>query len=99
MIYDKPFWDVDFLGLHPIWLSQEPKEAFGSNLDSSKWYQGITSFKTVHSHENALCAYISSYEVFESLSDQEVMSVCTRLIRQFMGRNDIPEPKSILRFI
>lgn len=96
-MYSEPFWESNFQGLHPIWLSESVQEAFGVNRDRDNWTRGIASFKPVHSHKNALCAYISGYECVEELTDQEIVTECTKLLRKLMGTN-IPEPKCILRF-
>ena len=100
LIYSHPFWDAaSFQGLHPVWLSEEVDDAFGprSRRSSDKWTRGIASFKPVHSHQNALGAYVSGYESIEQLTDEEIVRECTRLIRKLMGNDRIPEPKAILR--
>jgi hypothetical protein len=66
------------------------------NLNEIKWYEHIT-FDMVKDHENILCGWIAGHQEFESLDDSIIACVCTNLFRDCLNRDDIPEPKAIIR--
>jgi hypothetical protein len=102
-MYEKAFWEQGFEGINLIWLpgynvKNESLELLTHDTNArKKWYHGITNINTVYSQENVLCAYVSVNEGVDELSDQELMSQCTDLLRKFLGNQSIPYPKSILK--
>jgi monoamine oxidase len=105
--YETPFWEDQFTGLHLIWLPEEEttgimkkKRAHLEHMTPSEcdWVQDISSFKLAKSQKNVLYATLANSECFEKLDDQVIMAECTKLLRRFWGREDIPEPVSIMRY-
>ena len=102
--YDKPFWDENFRGLHLLWLPENKSEMLEhlSHVEHTgdikcDWSEDVTSFKVAKSQENVLYASLPNNECFEKIDDKRIASECTRLLKQFMGREDIPEPVSIYK--
>lgn len=103
MIYDTPFWEEDFKGIHLIWLPEDRnflvQKLSYKTSDEKAWYENICSFKIVHSKENVLCAYVSDGRDVEALDLEVIKNDCTDILRRFLKRQDIPYPREILRYI
>jgi len=112
LTYEKPFWNENFQGLHLIWEPEESElslnitdtdqinKAHSQHADPNEcdWVRDISSFKLAKSQKNVLYATLGNSECFEKLDDKFIMQECTKLLRRFMGREDIPEPVSIMRY-
>jgi hypothetical protein len=101
LFYEQPFWNKDLKLINMIWLPEEDSirvdKIAHHNRPRKQWYEDICKFEVVDSYPNALSGWISGSEEFEKLSDQDIALECTRLLRKFLGNENIPEPKSIIR--
>ncbi len=105
-MYEKPFWPENLMGYEMVWTPGENGVSFESLLNVLKnqnektqtnWHENIYSFETVKYHSNILCVWLYGCEYHESLSDEEIKFDCSRLLRRFLGRHDVPEPVEVLR--
>ncbi|KAK7006082.1 hypothetical protein SK128_022790, partial [Halocaridina rubra] len=89
-----------------VWTDHIPNydELASSNTTGSKfakvkkiWFQAITGFDPVPHQKAVLCGWIGGLEAeyMETLPEKEVGEVCVALLREFTGRNDIPNPVKI----
>ncbi|CAH1784526.1 unnamed protein product [Owenia fusiformis] len=64
---------------------------------SSTWYKHIFSFDAIH--ENVLLGWISgkAAQYMESLTDDEVIDACMKVLEQFLKKDHIPRPRKIVR--
>lgn len=84
-----------------IWLPEDNfrmDKMIVRNSTKRLWYEDICKFEIVRSQPNVLCAWLAGSEDYEKVNEKEVASECTRLLRQFLGNEAIPEPKSIVRY-
>ncbi|RNA08526.1 spermine oxidase [Brachionus plicatilis] len=102
LIYDKPFWDENLEDIYPIWPTESTQKMFESlnhtNFDlPSRWSEDICTICPTLNQKNALIAWIAGNHYHESLTNDEIKRECTRVLRKFLARNDIPEPIDVLR--
>ncbi|XP_068202521.1 uncharacterized protein [Palaemon carinicauda] len=102
--FDDPFWSEDCKGIHLVWTNKKLNYGQIPNLSNNvegknNWYQGITGFDPVQHQRAMLCGWIGGAEAeyMEMVSEETVARVCVQLLRQFMGREDIPYPKRVYR--
>jgi hypothetical protein len=70
------------------------------NANKKIWQEDLCQFRVVPTQPNTLCGWIAGQEtILERLPEKEIAAECTKLLRQFMADPNIPEPKSIHRFI
>ncbi|XP_061194050.1 spermine oxidase-like [Saccostrea echinata] len=88
-----PFWKQGEGGLKFAWKSR--------NIGNKKthWYKSLFGFDEILNNDNTLIGWIhgEAAEHLESMSDEEVKTQCTALIRQFLGDPNIPTPTTIIR--
>ena len=99
MEYEKPFWDKGLNELYPIIVpndGQTVKSAL-NDISESNWAEHLAYFETFKRHPNLLVAWIGGDVFSENLSDEEVSRDITEYLRRLLGKQDIPEPKSIKR--
>lgn len=67
-------------------------------MDKDQWYKRIFGFEKVFTKNNTYIGWISGEgaEYMERLSDAEIAKTSTQLLRKFLGKPDLPEPKSVL---
>ena len=73
-----------------VWVGNE-----GSKDD---WFRNIIGIECLKNHDNILCAWLYGCESYEDLSDQVVMKDCVKVLKQFLARDDIPEPVKLIRY-
>lgn len=93
--FDRPFWEVGFGGVKLAWTADDLAE----KLLPRDWYKVICSFEEVYRQPNILAAWVSGREAeaMLSLTDQEILDDCTRLLRQFTANPKMAPPVRIIR--
>ncbi|XP_048759001.2 spermine oxidase-like isoform X2 [Ostrea edulis] len=88
-----PFWKRGEGGLKFAW------KTMNAGNRKNYWYQSLFGFDEILNNDNTLIGWIhgEGAEHLESLTDQEVITQCMILIRQFLGNPNIPEPVAIIR--
>jgi monoamine oxidase len=88
-----PFWKRGDGAMEFAW-----KTTNAGNREN-EWYRSLYGFDEVLNNENTLLGWIhgDAAEHLENLTDQEVISQCMTLIRQFLGNPSIPNPIAIIR--
>lgn len=107
--YEQPWWPKDCEGIQIVWTKDIPD--FDNVMQSSQlvdgtveemkqfWVRAISGFDPVFNQKAMLCGWIGGAEAeyMEMLSEREVGEACTQLLRHFLGRSDIPNPKRVFR--
>ncbi|XP_038640503.1 peroxisomal N(1)-acetyl-spermine/spermidine oxidase-like isoform X2 [Scyliorhinus canicula] len=94
--YEVPFWEnsQDWIGL--LWENETPFSGLKPNI--AEWWQRIYSFYMLNQARfgHMLLTWSSGREAefMETLSEEEIASNITSLLRQFMGR-PVPRPKHV----
>ncbi len=93
--FDQPFWEPGFGGVKLAWTAEDLAE----KLLPRDWYKVICSFEEVYRQPNILAAWVSGREVeaMLSLSDEEILETCTRLLRTFTANPKMVAPVRIIR--
>lgn len=93
--FDRPFWEPGFGGVKLAWTAEDLAE----KLLPRDWYKVICSFEEVYRQPNILAAWISGQEAqaMLSLSDEEILETCTRLLRTFTANPQMVAPVRIIR--
>ncbi|XP_077543951.1 uncharacterized protein LOC144156045 isoform X3 [Haemaphysalis longicornis] len=94
LIFEEPFWEPGTEGFQLIWLD-------GESEDTNKpdwWVRGISGFDLVYANPNVLVGWIGgkAAEHMESLTDDEVLDACVRVLSKFLAR-EIPKPVFMVR--
>ncbi len=99
LVYEKPFWNEDLVGIYPIHLLESSESVFKNlgELSASNWFESICYFETGKDNKKVLCAWMSGCGFCEGFSDEVIARDCTEYLRRLLKRNDIPEPISVLR--
>lgn len=102
LIYDKPFWNENLEEIYPIWPTEDTEKMFESlkhvNFDfESRWSEDICTICPTLNKKNTLIAWIAGNHYHETLTDKQIKVECTRILKKFLGRNDIPEPVDVKR--
>lgn len=102
--FDEPFWSQDCKGIQLVWTNKVlnyGQVQIPSNREEVKrnWFQGITGFDPVQHQRATLCGWIGGAEAeyMEALPEEVVGQACVKLLRQFLHREDIPNPKKVYR--
>lgn len=107
--YEDAWWWEGCEGIQLVWTKDIPDFEYTTcpdNLSSGKeehtkdwWVKAISGFDPVFYHKAMLCGWIGGREAehMETLSDEEVGQACTRLLRCFLGQEDIPFPKKVYK--
>ncbi|XP_075073281.1 peroxisomal N(1)-acetyl-spermine/spermidine oxidase [Mixophyes fleayi] len=98
--FEKPFWGPNCSFIQLVWEGDslaEPKKDLKQN-----WMKKLPIFVVLGPPEqlgHVLCGFIAGEEseFMETLTDKEVLSTMTTLLRQFTGNPELPPPVSILR--
>lgn len=93
--FDRPFWAPGFGGVKLAWTAEDLAE----KLLPRDWYKVICAFEEVFRQPNILAAWVSGPEVeaMLSLSDEQILADCTRLLRQFTANPAMPAPVRVIR--
>ncbi|XP_075975654.1 spermine oxidase [Anticarsia gemmatalis] len=86
--YDRPFLNPEITEIMLLWESSPTPEDI-----SDSWYKKIYSFSKVS--ETLLLGWLSGKEAeyMESLSNEEVSTTCTKILRKFLNDPFVPEPQ------
>ncbi len=103
LFYEEPFWNENLELVNMIWLPEDndfrlDKISY-ANAARKAWHEDICKFEVVRSYPNALSAWIAGSEEFEKLDDATIRNECTALLRKFLNNPNIPEPKTIKRYL
>ncbi|NP_001088588.1 polyamine oxidase (exo-N4-amino) L homeolog [Xenopus laevis] len=99
--FEKPFWEPECYAIQLIWEGESPLTEPKTNLQQD-WVKKIPGFVVLQPPEqlgHVLCAFIAGKEseFMESLSEDEILSTMTSLLRKCTGTPNLPPPISILR--
>ncbi|XP_054708898.1 uncharacterized protein LOC129218603 [Uloborus diversus] len=98
LVFAEPFWNDDSCGFQLIWLDSMHNDC-RKLLNENPWINGITGFDVVRNQPNVLLGWIGGMEAkqIENIDDITVKEVCTKILRIFLNKKDIPFPKVIFR--
>ncbi|KAM8806394.1 peroxisomal N(1)-acetyl-spermine/spermidine oxidase [Eudromia elegans] len=99
--FEQPFWDADYQLLDVVWEDESPLEEPSADLEAN-WFRKLVGFVVLQPPEqygHVLCGFIAGKEAeyMETLSDAEVLSTLTRVLRTLTGNPRLPAPRSVLR--
>ncbi|XP_032922032.1 peroxisomal N(1)-acetyl-spermine/spermidine oxidase [Catharus ustulatus] len=99
--FEQPFWDPEQQLLEVVWEDESPLEEPSTDLEAS-WFKKLIGFVVLQppeQHGHVLCGFIAGKESehMETLSDAEVLSAMTRVLRTMTGNPSLPAPRSVLR--
>ncbi|NXH15422.1 PAOX oxidase, partial [Bucco capensis] len=99
--FEQPFWEPQQQLLEVVWEDDSPLEESSDNLEA-KWFKKLIGFVVLQppeQHGHVLCGFIAGKEseYMETLSDAEVLSTMTRVLRMLTGNPCLPAPRSVLR--
>lgn len=91
--WKEPFWQRGKGHMKFAWKTRNTASR------TSQWYKSLFGFDEILNNDSTLCGWIhgEAAEHLETLADQEVMTQCVTLIRQFLGDPKIPAPTEIFR--
>lgn len=94
--FETPFWTP---GDGSVKLAWDDLENSSNQHNTSNWYRAIFAFDEVLNNPNVLGAWLSgdSAEYMETLSDDEVIETCIKLLRQFLANPRLPAPIRVVR--
>ncbi|KAJ8723295.1 hypothetical protein PYW08_003207 [Mythimna loreyi] len=86
--YDRPFLNPEITEIMLLWENPSTPEDI-----SDSWYKKIYSFSKVS--ETLLLGWLSGKEAdyMETLSNEEISTTCTKILRKFLNDPFIPEPQ------
>jgi len=93
--FERPFWQPGFGGIKLAWTAKD----FEEKLLPRDWFKVICSFDEVYRQPNILAAWVSGREaqVMLSLSDHDILSTCSELLRRFTSNPHMEAPVRIIR--
>uniref|UniRef100_A0A8B9RV07 Amine oxidase domain-containing protein n=1 Tax=Accipiter nisus TaxID=211598 RepID=A0A8B9RV07_9AVES len=98
--FEQPFWEPQQQLLEVVWEDESPLEEPSANLEAN-WFKKLIGFVVLQppEHGHVLCGFIAGEEseYMETLSDAEVLSTMTRVLRTLTGNPRLPAPRSVLR--
>ncbi|NXE47893.1 PAOX oxidase, partial [Casuarius casuarius] len=99
--FEQPFWDPDYQLLEVVWEDESPLAEPSTDLEAN-WFKKLIGFVVIQPPEqygHVLCGFIAGKEseYMETLSDAEVLTTLTRVLRTLTGNPHLPAPRSILR--
>ncbi|NXW65711.1 PAOX oxidase, partial [Eurystomus gularis] len=99
--FEQPFWEHHQQLLEVVWEDESPLEEPSTDLEAS-WFKKLIGFVVLQppeQHGHVLCGFIAGKEAeyMETLSDMEVLSTMTRVLRTLTGNPCLPAPRSVLR--
>ncbi|XP_061204068.1 peroxisomal N(1)-acetyl-spermine/spermidine oxidase isoform X2 [Neopsephotus bourkii] len=99
--FEQPFWEPQQQLIEVVWEDESPLEKPNTDLEAS-WFKKLIGFVVLQppeQHGHVLCGFIAGKEseYMETLSDAEVLSTMTRMLRTLTGNPLLPTPRSVLR--
>ncbi|XP_071419417.1 peroxisomal N(1)-acetyl-spermine/spermidine oxidase isoform X3 [Pithys albifrons albifrons] len=111
--FEQPFWEPQQQLLEVVWEDESPLEEPSTDLEAN-WFKKLIGFVILQppeQHGHVLCGFIAGQESehMETLSDAEVLSAMTHLLRRLTGISgshpecrpagnpSLPAPRSVLR--
>uniref|UniRef100_A0A8C4U134 Mitochondrial ribosome associated GTPase 1 n=1 Tax=Falco tinnunculus TaxID=100819 RepID=A0A8C4U134_FALTI len=99
--FEQPFWEPQQQFIELVWEDESPLEKPSTDLEAS-WFKKLIGFVVLQppeQHGHVLCGFIAGKEseYMETLSDAEVLSTMTRVLRTLTGNPHLPAPRSVLR--
>ncbi|XP_028915736.1 peroxisomal N(1)-acetyl-spermine/spermidine oxidase isoform X1 [Ornithorhynchus anatinus] len=98
--FEEPFWEADCQQIELVWEDTSPLVDAASDLKDT-WFQKLIGFLVLPPFEtgHVLCGFIAGQEseFMETLSDEEVLSSLTQVLRRMTGNPQLPAPKGVLR--
>ncbi|KAM9379865.1 peroxisomal N(1)-acetyl-spermine/spermidine oxidase [Phaethornis superciliosus] len=99
--FEQPFWEPQQQLLQVVWEDESPLEEPSTDLEAN-WFKKLIGFVVLQPPEqrgHVLCGFIAGKEseYMETLSDGEVLSTMTRVLRMLTGNPCLPAPRSLLR--
>ncbi|KAM9070675.1 peroxisomal N(1)-acetyl-spermine/spermidine oxidase isoform X1 [Sarcophilus harrisii] len=98
--FEEPFWEVDCQQIQVVWEDASPFVDFEDELKDI-WFKKLIGFLVLPPLESTyvLCGFIAGLEseFMETLSDEEVLSSLTQVLRRVTGNPQLPGPRSVLR--
>lgn len=99
--YDKKFWPEHIDILRPLWLTNG--ESFlekMKKLTEANWVENICEIDIKELKENesyCLLFWLHGCEFYDNFTNEKIINDLTGLLKVILNRNDLPEPKSILK--
>ncbi|RMC11812.1 hypothetical protein DUI87_11938 [Hirundo rustica rustica] len=99
--FEQPFWEPEQQLLEVVWEDESPLEEPSADLEAN-WFKKLIGFVVLQppeQHGHVLCGFIAGKESehMETLSDAEVLSAMTHVLRTMTGNPSLPAPRSVLR--
>ncbi|XP_042193031.1 peroxisomal N(1)-acetyl-spermine/spermidine oxidase isoform X1 [Callorhinchus milii] len=99
--FEEPFWEPEYDMIRLVWEDESPLVSLRPDLEN-EWFRKISIFLVLQPaeiHGHVLLAVLTGDEAefSETLSDLEVKTCLTRMLRRFTGNSSIPLPKNIVR--
>ncbi|NXL51193.1 PAOX oxidase, partial [Podilymbus podiceps] len=99
--FEQPFWEPQQQLLQVVWEDESPLDEPSTDLEAN-WFKKLIGFVVLQppeQHGHVLCGFIAGKEseYMETLSDTEVLSTMTRILRMLTGNPCLPAPRSMLR--
>ncbi|NXI48221.1 PAOX oxidase, partial [Galbula dea] len=99
--FEEPFWEPQQQLLEVVWEDESPLEEPSNDLEAS-WFKKLIGFVVLQppeQHGHVLCGFIAGKEseYMETLSDAEVLSTMTCVLRTVTGNPCLPTPRRVLR--
>ncbi|XP_044518805.1 peroxisomal N(1)-acetyl-spermine/spermidine oxidase isoform X1 [Gracilinanus agilis] len=98
--FEEPFWEPDCQQIQVVWEDTSPFNDVRAELQDI-WFQKLVGFIVLPPKESThvLCGFIAGNEseFMETLSDEEVRSSLTQVLRRITGNPQLSGPRSILR--
>ncbi|XP_052262694.1 peroxisomal N(1)-acetyl-spermine/spermidine oxidase-like isoform X2 [Dreissena polymorpha] len=89
--FESPVTSPSFKNIVFAWNDTDVKQ------DKSAWFKRIFGFDQVFTKDNTILGWVAGEgaEYMEDLSDEEIGNTCVKILKQFMGRADLPRLKAI----
>ncbi|CAM4580953.1 peroxisomal N(1)-acetyl-spermine/spermidine oxidase isoform X1 [Lepidochelys kempii] len=99
--FEQPFWPPDCQLIKVVWEDESPLIEAGTDLQAG-WFRKLPCFVVLQPPEqygHVLCGFIAGKEseYMETLSDAEVLTALTDVIRRLAGNPHLAPPKKVLR--
>ncbi|NXC50470.1 PAOX oxidase, partial [Penelope pileata] len=99
--FEQPFWEPEQQLLEVVWEEESPLAEPSDDLEAN-WFKKLVGFVVLQPPEqlgHVLCGFIAGKEseYMETLSDTEVLSTMTRVLRTLTGDPHLPAPRGVLR--
>lgn len=99
--FEQPFWPADCQLIEAVWEDESPLAEAETDLQAG-WFRKLVVFVVLQPPErygHILCGFLAGKEseYMETLSDAEVLTVLTDVIRRLTGDPGLAPPKKVLR--